>query len=415
MENLTKLSSLSTGNLLPVHSFGATQEEVDSGPRDITQHEILALQRTFNLADAHTHQGQSATQERIIERLPALWYEAERRRQREVEDAFIESFCRLHNQRSVLRRRASVYLTYAASISTMIAAMYLRARQMRVALIEPCFDNLHDLLVNTGVRVSSVPEEALWDTDDIYRNLIRFAGGADALFLVDPNNPTGFSISANGRPDGLREVLRFCRDFDKLLLLDVSFAAFALMDPGIGRFDIYEELDGSRVSYISMEDTGKTWPLQDAKCALLIASDDITSELYNVHTSVLLNVSPFILNLVREYVEDSSRDGFASVRNVITDNRETVIRALESSVLSYCEPRVNTSVAWFEITSSVITSTNLQRYVLGKDIYVLPGTFFYWHHREIGERYVRIALARDSKMMASAMENLRSVLDSYGS
>jgi hypothetical protein len=29
---------------------------------DITPHEILALQTKFNLADAHTHQRQSATQ-----------------------------------------------------------------------------------------------------------------------------------------------------------------------------------------------------------------------------------------------------------------------------------------------------------------------------------------------------------------
>src|ERR1044071_9255987 len=44
---------------------------------DITQHEIAALRTRFNLADAHTHQNQSASQRRIIENLPNLWYSAD--------------------------------------------------------------------------------------------------------------------------------------------------------------------------------------------------------------------------------------------------------------------------------------------------------------------------------------------------
>ena len=49
---------------------------------DITQHEIDALTRRHNLADAHTHQRQSFAQQLIVESLPRLWYEAETRLQR---------------------------------------------------------------------------------------------------------------------------------------------------------------------------------------------------------------------------------------------------------------------------------------------------------------------------------------------
>ncbi len=41
--------------------------------QDITQHEIEALKFEYNLADAHTHQAQSPTQEQIVDRLPGLW------------------------------------------------------------------------------------------------------------------------------------------------------------------------------------------------------------------------------------------------------------------------------------------------------------------------------------------------------
>ena len=48
---------------------------------DLTQHEIQALKTRYNLADAHTHQRQSRTQGRIVQRLPDLWYESEDNRQ----------------------------------------------------------------------------------------------------------------------------------------------------------------------------------------------------------------------------------------------------------------------------------------------------------------------------------------------
>src|SRR5579862_7215437 len=125
-------------NRLALGNESSIEESVD-----ITQHEIRALKRTYNLADAHTHQKQSPTQRKIVGDLPRLWYDAEARKQADLERAFVESFFSLHNQHSVLRKPTGVYLTYAASISTFVAAMYLRARNMKVALIEPCFDNLH--------------------------------------------------------------------------------------------------------------------------------------------------------------------------------------------------------------------------------------------------------------------------------
>lgn len=46
-------------------------------------------------------------------------------------------------------------------------------------------------------------------------------------------------------------------------------------------------------------------------------------------------------------------------------------------------------------------------------MYVLPGTFFYWNTKEKGERYVRLALAREPELFAGAMERMRKVLERY--
>ncbi|MFZ3572072.1 pyridoxal phosphate-dependent aminotransferase [Streptomyces sp. BH097] len=375
---------------------------------DLTQHEILALQTRHNLADAHTHQEQSRSQRDIVSDLPQLWYEAERSRQIDLENKFKEAFFRLHGQDSV--RADTTMLSYAASISTLVAGMYLSRNDISISLIEPCFDNLPDVLKNVGVHPEPVPESVLHDADRIYDELARHVE-TDALFLVDPNNPTGFTLLQHGRR-GFEEVVRYCVDHDKLFIVDLCFAAFALADPRFGRFDLYKLLDESGVRYIALEDTGKTWPLQDAKCAMLTCSPDLYEEVYNIHTSVLLDVSPFILNFLTRYVEDSIDDNMESVRTVITTNRECAQKTLHGSLLEHIEPVVNVSVAWFRITDDRVTASDLQRELSRHEVYVLPGTYFFWNTPQDGERFVRMALARDPEEFRDAVVTLREAVDS---
>lgn len=378
---------------------------------DITQHEIEALKTRFNLADAHTHQAQSESQRRIVAGLPDLWYEAENHTQHQSEQDFIEVFYRFHGQHTALKRKDEIYLVYAASIAMHITATYLRKVDYKVGLIEPCFDNLHDLMKHMQVPMSPLDESLFYDSSAIYQNLSTSAKELDAICLVDPNNPSGFSLFAHG-PEAFKEVVRYCKDHDKLLILDLCFAAFMIAS-GHPRVDVYEILEASGVRYIAMEDTGKTWPLQDAKCATIMASRDLNEDIYNILTSVLLNVSPFVLRLVTRYVQDSGQDDFASVRHVLDTNRERARNALDGSLLKYCEPLIKTSVAWFEITDANLSADQLQEYLLKHQIYVLPGKYFYWCHPERGQRYIRVALARKPEVFAQAMIALRAALDSY--
>ncbi|MEU6065742.1 MULTISPECIES: aminotransferase class I/II-fold pyridoxal phosphate-dependent enzyme [Streptomyces] len=377
---------------------------------DLTQHEIQALRTRFNLADAHTHQRQSATQQDIVSRLPELWYEAENGLQATYEQRFIESFFRLHGQRAALERKKTM-LSYAASISTMVAGMYLRQQRMSVTLVEPCFDNLYDVLDNMGVPLYPIDEAALHDPDRIYAELKRRVR-TDALFLVDPNNPTGFTLLQYGRR-GFEEVVRFCKDHNKLLIFDFCFASFTLFGSELERFDVYELLERSRVSYLAIEDTGKTWPVQDAKAAMITPSDDIHEDVYNLHTSVLLNVSPFVLNMLTQYVEDSRADQLASVREVLGVNRDAIGKALDGTVLELQDPIAEVSVAWARINHPELTATELQRVLGAAEVYVLPGRYFFWSQPDKGESYLRFALAREPRTFADAMGRMREALDRH--
>lgn len=371
---------------------------------DLTQYEIEGLKSKYNLADAHTHQSQSSGQAQIVAALPALWDEAERGRQVDFENRFLDAFFHLHGQPTALTKRKTL-LSYSASTSTMIAAMYLRRNGMTVTLIEPCFDNLRDVLVNMGVALSPIDESAFADVDRIYDNLVSSVH-TDALYLVDPNNPTGSTLLRHGRR-GFEEVIRFCRDHRKVLLLDFCFAAFTLFDEHAGRFDVYELLEASGITYLAVEDTGKTWPVQDVKCALLTVSDDIHLEIFDLHTSVLLNVSPFALNVLRRYVEESSRDRMASVHDLLDTNTEVLRASLAGTILRHQRPAVRVSVAWLRIEDPLLPASQLQADLTEFGIHLLPGTHFYWSRPSFGERFVRVALARDPDDFASAMGVLR--------
>lgn len=378
---------------------------------DITQHEISALKTRFNLADAHTHQDQSVTQQEIVNRLPELWYRAQGQSQYQSEQEFIQAFFTFHGQEHALKRHDEIYLVYAASIAMHITATYLRKRNMSVGLIEPCFDNLHDLLKHMEVPLTPLDEALLQSSTDVYAKLQSAAANVDAIFLVDPNNPTGTSMFAEGA-DTFVEVARYCKDHGKLLILDFCFAAF-IKAAGGSRVDAYAILDDIGTQYIIMEDTGKTWPLQDTKCATIMSSQAINADIYSIVTSVLLNVSPFILNVVTQYIRDSSDDDFESVRSVLDVNRAAARRHLQGSFLNYLTPRIETSVAWFEILRDGVTADDLQAYLMAYEVYVLPGKYFYWSQPQAGQKYIRLALARKPEEFEQAVETIARALENY--
>ncbi|MFJ2688299.1 pyridoxal phosphate-dependent aminotransferase [Pseudomonas sp. NPDC087342] len=378
---------------------------------DITQHEISALKTRFNLADAHTHQDQSFTQRQIVDRLPELWYRAQGQTQYQSEQEFIQAFFTFHGQEHALKRHDEIYLVYAASIAMHITATYLRKRDMSVGLIEPCFDNLHDLLKHMEVPLSPLDEAIFRSPSDVYANLQTAAAKVDAIFLVDPNNPTGSSMFADGA-QAFMEVARYCKDYGKLLILDFCFAAF-FKTAGGSRLDAYAILDDIGTQYIIMEDTGKTWPLQDTKCATIMASKALNADIYSIVTSVLLNVSPFILNVVTQYINDSRDDDFESVRCVLDVNRETARRHLQGDFLNYLTPMVETSVAWFEIVRKGVSADDLQAYLMDYAVYVLPGKYFYWSKPQTGQKYIRLALARKPEEFQLAIETIAQALENY--
>lgn len=381
---------------------------------DLTQHEVEALKQKFNFADAHTHQSQSPSQMQIVARLPELWLEAERTKQETLNHKFLEAFYTTRGLKSALEPN-NIMLYYAASIAIIHVGNYLFKKRLSVSLIEPCFDNLYEILKHQEVPLYRLQEELLYEPDKIYENLKNNIK-TDAIFLVDPNNPTGFTTLGIKNQRAFAEIVRFCKDYDKLLIIDYCFANFLMHDDEVELYDTYKLLKESGVKYMAIEDTGKTWPIQDAKVAMLKVSDCLYNEMYSIYTAYILNISPFILNFLTEYILDSHHVKFDSTRNLLNRNRAILREKLQGTLLQLQEPFAKTSVAWCQITDLNINATELQKYLYDmKGIYVLPGTYFYWCNPEKGERYIRIALARDTDNFVQGMTLLTEALNTLES
>lgn len=378
---------------------------------DTTQHELEALKHRLNLSDAHTHQKQSWSQRGIIRRLGKLWYKAEKNRQVDAEQEFLQNFFHLRRQPTALAAHAP-QLVYASSIAMVMVANYLLKKQMSVSLLHPCFDNIIHIMRHMNLDMLPLEEELLHDSRSLYENLSGQDIG-DAIMVVDPNNPTGFSLDSHNMSDsdrllGWTELIRFAVDHNKLLIIDTCFSLFSHCDPDFEPFDLYKMLDESGVDYVVIEDTGKIWPLQDTKVAAWVTSDSVFADLYDIHTSYLLNVSPFVLNIVNEYVLDAKKTNFSATRTLLSTNRAHATVVLEDTILKPITGTVATSVLWCEIKDDAVQAEDLKAALESKDLHILPGTLFFWQGPKRGQKYIRIALARDKKLFQEAMKMLRS-------
>ena len=368
---------------------------------DLTQHEVQALKHKYNFADAHTHQSQSISQLEIVKRLPELWLESEQIKQEVLNRRFIQTFYKVRKIESALMPN-NIMLHYAASVATIQVANFLLKKRLTVSLLEPCFDNLYEILMHMEIPLSPLKEDLLHEEDKIYENLKNHVK-TDALFIIDPNNPTGFTLLDKKNKQSFENLVRFCKDYDKILIIDYCFANFLMNDEEIELYDTYKILRESGVKYMAIEDTGKTWPIQDAKIAMLKVSDNLYDELYSIYTAYILNVSPFILNFLTEYIKDSQKHQFASTKNLLNTNRRIIEEIFDNSILKIQNPKGKVSVAWCEIMDPNLTATELQRILCTGGVYVLPGTYFFWHNPAQGERYIRIALARNTDNFLEGM------------
>jgi aspartate/methionine/tyrosine aminotransferase len=282
-----------------------------------------------------------------------------------------------------------------------IIANYLRLNQFSLSLIEPCFDNLADIFHRHRIPMRPVPDALLEAPGDaLVRALSEL--DSDAICLVTPNNPTGLTLTERN----LRGLLNYCKDRRKLLILDNCFRHYLPRDLTYDQYDLVLQ---AGIDAIHVEDTGKTWPSSEIKAPFIAISRSLGlfDRIYDIYTDFLLHVSPVGIKLMHEFIRLSQRDDMATIHEVVRVNRKTLYDNLAGTFLTPCEKQF-ASVAWLRIDYP-LNAMELKQILDQQGVFVLPGNHFFWHDRRQGEKYIRVALARDVAMFSEAAARLGEV------
>lgn len=361
------------------------------------------IDNRLNFADAHNRLRPSDT---LVSRLKDgllydIWQRAERADYSSLLDQFNSDFSRLGSQSLVNLGPESIFHCYASSVAMGILASSLRSLNWSVSLIEPTFDNIPDLLRQAGVRLHSLPEDQI-------TNVCLGESKSDCIFITMPNNPTGQGISL----DQMAALFERAAADEVTLVIDRSFSHFDTRF----NFDLYSLAKGQPgLVLILIEDTGKVFPSLDQKIGFLsVLGDDsprrteIRDAIARHHSSVLLNVSQFTLALVSEFCRDAAEGGIDLTRQQISYNRTMFRSAFRQIGIAPACIGSRASVDLFNVASLGTARTVVSR-LMDHDIHVLAADKFYWSSPDADSGQIRVALARDPKLVAEACERITRI------
>ncbi|GAB2887220.1 aminotransferase class I/II-fold pyridoxal phosphate-dependent enzyme [Streptomyces deserti] len=368
-----------------------------SGAENLTQLEFLALNSEFNIADGHARQPLTPGQSKIVNDLPLLFEEGEKRPVEELEREAHAAFFKVLGQHRYPSAPGRVLSCYSSSVAMEILSRALATTTGSVALVHPTFDNIADLLRGNGLKLVPLEEDPLHG-DDLDPGLLKTVG---CVFVTTPNNPTGRVMSA----ERLRRLAGQCAEHGVVLALDTSFRGFDTR----AHYDHYEILDASGVRWVVIEDTGKLWPTLDLKVGLLAHSENLGLPVEKIYSDILLGVSPLILGMVRRFSEDAAAGGLAELHEFIAAQR-AVVRSELADLPTVGVPDPDSRASVERVLLKHMTGTQVWEALRDHNIYALPCRPFYWADHARGDRTLRLALARASAPLAQCVRALRHVL-----
>lgn len=358
----------------------------------LTKWEWAGLAEGYNLADGHAHQPQNKS---IVRDLGKLYIQAEAGNQNDIQAEFEKVFFALNGQKSYKKLPPALYQP-ACSFSIEALANYLREQKLSVSLLHPCFDNLADILKRHHIKLETITEDQLLSP---MRGLSKVT--TDAIFLVLPNNPTGFEPTKKQ----FTEIIDYCKKNNKLLILDHSFRFYS----SYTTWDQYKFLLNSGIEFVVFEDTGKIWPTLELKLGITFSSPNLYEPLKDITNDFLLNVSPFSFTIMTEYIK---REGVKIALANVAENRQYVRQVIKDTVLKIHNPDNRLSVEWFKLPQNWLASA-LTEWLHQHEIHILPGNPFFWDDPQKGESYIRVALQRPQKKFIPAANILAQAVKKY--
>ncbi|MFF8991090.1 aminotransferase class I/II-fold pyridoxal phosphate-dependent enzyme [Streptomyces sp. NPDC014983] len=369
-----------------------TQAGAEPDRRNLTSMETDALIGGLNVSDGHPRMPLTASQRAIVDSLPVLFDEAEKRVFEEIEAEAQRAFLHGIGQRQAPVGTGRLVSCYSSSVAMDITARALAHRTGTIALVHPTFDNIPDLLKGRGLSLFPLTEA-------------EFEGGepelpdeVGAVFVTTPNNPTGWVLAE----DGLRRLAAFCARTGRVLAMDTCFRA----QDKRAQYDTYAILNESGAQWVVIEDTGKLWPTLELKAGFLAWGEHTDLPLLEYFSDVLLSVSPLVLLMLTRFAQDAERGGYAELHDMVARNRRALAEVLDGGPVTLTDPDARISVARVTLPDDGPDAVALYDELVRRGTHVLPCGPFHWDRPEDGVRQVRLALARSGEDVVRAARML---------
>ncbi|MFI6013280.1 aminotransferase class I/II-fold pyridoxal phosphate-dependent enzyme [Streptomyces sp. NPDC051243] len=371
----------------------------ETGRRNLTSMETDALIDGLNVSDGHPRMPLTESQRAIVESLPTLFDEAEKRVFEEVEAEAQQAFLHAIGQRQAPIGTGRLVSCYSSSVAMDITARALADRTDTVALVHPTFDNIPDLLKGRGLTLLPVPEA------DLERGEPELPDEVGAVFVTTPNNPTGWVLSE----DGLRRLAAFCARTNRVLAMDTCFRA----QDTRAQYDTYAILRESGAQWVVIEDTGKLWPTLELKAGFLAWGENTDLPLLEYFSDVLLSVSPLVLLMLTKFAQDAEAGGYAELHGLIARNRRALAEVLDGGPVALTDPDARISVARVTLPEGGPDAVALYEELVARGTHVLPCGPFHWDRPQDGVRQVRLALARTEEDVVRAARTLQDAVRAH--
>ena len=369
-----------------------------TGTASLTQMQLLGVASETNVAEGYPRFEPTSSQAAILDRLSELMAEARNTPYPAIEVRAHQAFLHALGQASAPIGSGRIISFYSSTVAFDVAAAALARRVRTVGLVHPVIDCIPALLRARGLQLVPVSERALRAG-----NPFEAHPEIEAILAANPNNPTGTVLSAGE----LERLAHSCADRGAPLVIDQCFRAFDIRV----QYDTYALLDGTGVEYVIIEDTGKLWPTGGVKLGLLAWSAQARLDLAEVAADVLLTAPPFSALVVEQFALDMAAGGMDRLHERIAGNRALLGQAMagcERAVVADGASRV--SVSRLRLAGRV-TSTRLWGQLLRRGVHSVPCRPFYWSDGRTGERYLRIALAREPEVVERAAMAVRACVE----
>ncbi|MFC6238067.1 aminotransferase class I/II-fold pyridoxal phosphate-dependent enzyme [Longivirga aurantiaca] len=364
----------------------------------LTQMQLLGVGSETNVAEGYPRFAPTPSQAAILARLPELMTEATTTPYPVLEQRAHTAFLHALGQTTAPIGSGRILSFYASTIAIDVAAAALARRVRTVGVVTPVIDCIPALLRHRGLDLVPLSEESLTDGDLFLRH-----PEIQAVLAANPNNPTGTVMTEAE----LERLGRACAGRGAPLLIDQCFRAFDRR----AQYDTYAVLDATGAEYVIVEDTGKLWPTGGVKLGFLAWSANARLDLAEVAADVLLIAPPFSVAVVEQFALDLADGGMTALHERIAHNRAVlgkVLEGCERAAVSDGDSRV--SVSRVELARGM-TGTRLWGQLLRQGVHSVPCRPFYWGDGRAGERYLRIALAREADVVERAGFAVRACLE----